>query len=222
MNFLDKETDAPGWKPKTYKADAWEQPTKEIESPEKHAEIPKSDFKVDGEKFKAALVSGLNAVIEKEPLITKYDTQVGDGDCGETLKNGATAILKRVESDKEFQQNLNDPVATLSVITEIVEDSMGGTSGGIYAIYLTSLVKNLQELKSADVSLVANALKNALYDGLFKYTKLAMVDVLLWILYNLLSISSPKLRISHCWSKLRKVAAKKLRTWKQNLDAHHM
>lgn len=171
LNFLDKETDAPGWKPKTYKADAWEQPTKEIESPEKHAEIPKSDFKVDGEKFKAALVSGLNAVIEKEPLITKYDTQVGDGDCGETLKNGATAILKRVESDKEFQQNLNDPVATLSVITEIVEDSMGGTSGGIYAIYLTSLVKNLQELKSADVSLVANALKNALYDGLFKYTK---------------------------------------------------
>lgn len=171
LAFLDKETDAPGWKPKAFKADAWEKPTNEIESPEKHAAIPKSDFKVDGELFKAALQSGLKAVIEKEPLITKYDTQVGDGDCGETLKNGAEAILKKLDTDKEFQQNLNDPVATLSVITEVVEDSMGGTSGGIYAIFLTSLVKNLQELDSSDVALIASALKNALYDGLFKYTK---------------------------------------------------
>ncbi|KAM9903629.1 hypothetical protein OXX79_003236 [Metschnikowia pulcherrima] len=48
---------------------------------------------------------------------------------------------------------------------------MGGTSGGIYAIFLTSLVKNLQESDSSDVASIASALKNALYDGLFKYTK---------------------------------------------------
>ncbi|OBA24527.1 dihydroxyacetone kinase [Metschnikowia bicuspidata var. bicuspidata NRRL YB-4993] len=171
LGFLDEETDAPGWKPKAFNADAWSQPTNEIESPEKHATIPKSDFEIDGKKFKGALEAGLKAVIEKEPLITKYDTQVGDGDCGETLKNGAEAILKKAACDKEFQENLNDPVATLSVITEIVEDSMGGTSGGIYAIYLTSLVKNLLDLKNMDIKLVAQALKTALYDGLFKYTK---------------------------------------------------
>lgn len=171
LALLDEETDAPGWKPKSFKAEAWAQTRNEIESPEKHAAIPKSDIKVDAHRFKAALQSGLNAVIEKEPLITRYDTQVGDGDCGETLKNGAEAILKRIESDEHLQKNLSDPVATLSVITEIVEDSMGGTSGGIYAIYLTSLVKNILDLKKADISQVSQAMKGALYDGLFKYTK---------------------------------------------------
>lgn len=171
LEFLDTETDAPGWKPKSFSADAWSRERKPVESPEAHAQIPKSGILLDAKAFEAGLRNAMARVIEKEPLITKYDTQVGDGDCGETLKNGATAILKHLDSDEEFKQNLADPVATLSVITEIVEDSMGGTSGGIYAIFLTSLVKHLQEAKSTDVALVATAMKGALYDGLFKYTK---------------------------------------------------
>jgi len=38
---------------------------------------------------KRALVSGLNKVIAVEPEVTKYDTLVGDGDCGIGLKRGA-------------------------------------------------------------------------------------------------------------------------------------
>ena len=35
-------------------------------------------------------VSGaLENVIRAEPTVTKYDTLVGDGDCGEALKRGA-------------------------------------------------------------------------------------------------------------------------------------
>ena len=36
----------------------------------------------------------LMAVIEAEPEVTKFDTVVGDGDCGDTLKRGAEGKLK--------------------------------------------------------------------------------------------------------------------------------
>lgn len=171
LSFLDAPTNAPGWKPKIYSAERWKSEQKDCDLPEHHEKIPTSDIKIDGQKFSDALRSAMAVLIEQEPLITKYDTQVGDGDCGETLKSGAEAILNALDSDKSFIANLDDPVATLSVITELVEDSMGGTSGGIYAIYLTSLVKNLQQLPNAEITSIANAMREALYEGLFKYTK---------------------------------------------------
>lgn len=172
LGFLDAPTDAPGWKPKIYSNKQWAKPEPEIkELPVAHDEYPKLDVKIDGAAFGKLLKSSMELLILKEPEITKYDTQVGDGDCGETLKNGAEGILKALSSDKRFQDNLGDLVATVSAITEIVEDKMGGTSGGIYAIYLTSFAKNLQQAKSIDVKLVAKAMSDALYEGLFKYTK---------------------------------------------------
>ncbi|KAF3991277.1 hypothetical protein FT663_01698 [Candidozyma haemuli var. vulneris] len=172
LRFLDAPTNAPGWKPKIYTPEQWQKPEPEIkESPVAHAEYPKSDAKIDAAAFSENLKNALHLLIKKEPEITKYDTQVGDGDCGETLKAGADAILEALSSNKEFQANLSDVVATVSAITEIVEDKMGGTSGGIYAIYLTSFAKNLQQAKSVDTKSVAKAMSDALYEGLFKYTK---------------------------------------------------
>lgn len=171
VQFLDTPTNAPGWKPKVYSATSWTSERKDVELPEAISQVPKSEIKIDGKKFGDALKNAMEFLIDKEPLITKYDTQVGDGDCGETLEQGANAVLRALDSDASFQEHLDDPVASLSVITELVEDSMGGTSGGIYAIYLTSLVKNLQEISNTEVSLVAKAMKEALYEGLFKYTK---------------------------------------------------
>lgn len=171
LSFLDTPTNAPGWKPKVYSAESWKSEQKDHDLPEHHDQVPTSKIQIDGQKFSDALRNAMAVLIDQEPLITKYDTQVGDGDCGETLKFGAEAILNALDSDKSFQDHLDDPVATLSVITELVEDSMGGTSGGIYAIYLTSLVKNLQELPNTEIKSIAGAMKEALYDGLFKYTK---------------------------------------------------
>jgi dihydroxyacetone kinase len=44
---------------------------------------------VDVTQAKEALISGLGRVIAAEPDVTKYDTLVGDGDCGIGLKRGA-------------------------------------------------------------------------------------------------------------------------------------
>lgn len=171
IQFLDTETSAPGWKPKVFSSESWSNPYSDNDTIAEHVLVPKSAIKVDSAVFERALRKAMQLVIEKEPLITKFDTQVGDGDCGETLKNGAESILKNLSDGSELKTHLADPVAALSIITELVEDSMGGTSGGIYAIYLTSLVKNLQEVKDTSISLVARAMKEALYEGLFKYTK---------------------------------------------------
>lgn len=171
LKFLDTDTDAPGWKPKSYEQGKWECFGVEENSSESHSELPTSEIKIDGQKFAKALKAAMINLIEQEPLITKYDTIIGDGDCGETLKDGANGILDALKNDQWLKSHLDDPIAVLSAITEIVEDKMGGTSGGIYAIYLTSLVKEFIQLKSITQSDVSRAMKNALYDGLFKYTK---------------------------------------------------
>lgn len=173
LSFLDAPTNAPGWKPKHFKPESWDKSehTQYVETPMKHENQVTSTLKIDGSFFASSLKNSLEKLLKEEPKITHYDTVVGDGDCGETLAAGANAILDALKSDSSFKSNLSDPVATLSKITEIVEDNMGGTSGGIYSIYLTALVKNLQKADQVDTKSVAQALYDALYDGLFKYTK---------------------------------------------------
>ncbi|KAF6062780.1 Dak1 domain family protein [Candida albicans] len=171
LKFLDTPTNAPGWKPKIYDSEIWDSQNKEIESPMKNETLTSSDLKIDGQKFESQLVNALKVLLDEEPKITRYDTVVGDGDCGQTLADGANSILKALKEDDDFKSNLNDPVYTLGKITEYVEDSMGGTSGGLYSIFLTALVKQLKQTKEISVQSVGDALYHALYDGLFKYTR---------------------------------------------------
>lgn len=171
LGFLDAETNAPGWKPKSFTPEQWDAQREYVESPMKEGTHVTSSLKIDGSVFEKKLVSALETLIEAEPKITHYDTVVGDGDCGETLVNGANGILKALKEDSDFKNSLDDPVAAVSRITEIVEDNMGGTSGGIYSIYLTALVQNLQKSEDVSVPALAKAFHSALYDGLFKYTK---------------------------------------------------
>lgn len=171
LKFLDVETDASGWKPNTYTPQAWAKLAPEVDSEQRHLRMPSSAHRIDTRKFSDGLTFGCRRLIEQEPLITKYDTLVGDGDCGETLKRGAEGILDSLTNDNSFTRHLADPVAGLCAITEIVEDCMGGTSGGLYAIYLTALCKELQTASEMSTQAVAGAMHRALYDGLFKYTK---------------------------------------------------
>ncbi len=173
VEYLDAPTNAPGWKPKSYDSTLWDSADDMFEkSPIKEDEEPvTSALRVDAKAFENNLVNALENLLRQEPKITEYDTKVGDGDCGETLAAGANSILKALKDDKSFRAHLDDPVATLTVITELVEGSMGGTSGGLYSIYLTGLVQSLQQTKEVSVESMAEAFRNALYDGLFKYTK---------------------------------------------------
>jgi triose/dihydroxyacetone kinase / FAD-AMP lyase (cyclizing) len=88
----------------------------------------------------------LKSVIAAEPEVTKYDTLVGDGDCGLCLKNSAEAVLAHIQ-----QQPLDaDAVVFVDKIARVVEHSMDGTSGALYAIFLNALAHGLREQASQD------------------------------------------------------------------------
>ncbi|KAI8657628.1 hypothetical protein NCS57_01141300 [Fusarium keratoplasticum] len=126
-----------------------------------------SDLKIDASSAQAALKRALEKVIAAEPEVTRYDTVVGDGDCGIGLKRGAEAILKHLE-ERPFT---GDIVVDLSSIVTVVENTMDGTSGALYAIFLNALVHALRDLAPGNASpeVWAKALKQS-SDALGRYT----------------------------------------------------
>ena len=76
--------------------------------------------------------------------MTRYDSVVGDGDCGIGLKRGAGAVLKVLPS-----LSSHDAMTTFAKIVPTVEQNMDGTSGALYAIFLNSLASNLRSQDSS-------------------------------------------------------------------------
>ena len=119
---------------------------------------------------RTALQGGLQAVIEAEPDVTKYDTVVGDGDCGIGLKRGAEAIMKLLGSSQTSETK--DAALFLDQIIGVVETSMDGTSGALYAIYLNALATGLRTQsgqQQATTQVWAQAAKQAM-QSMAKYT----------------------------------------------------
>ncbi|KAG0704151.1 DAK1 DegV-like protein [Suillus ampliporus] len=98
------------------------------------------------------------AVLVAEPDMTRFDTIVGDGDCGETFAGGAKAVLAALDSS-----NLNPaktaPAAFVSKVGGILEGSMGGTAGALFAIFFTAWSNALRSLSGpSSLSAALNAL----------------------------------------------------------------
>ncbi|KAF5677466.1 dihydroxyacetone kinase [Fusarium circinatum] len=83
-----------------------------------------------------ALVSGLRRLVKAEPEITRYDTVVGEGDCGIGLKTGAEAVLHHVMD----QPLVGSAALDLASILPKIENSMDRTSGALFAIFLNALL----------------------------------------------------------------------------------
>ncbi|KAF5345746.1 hypothetical protein D9758_011874 [Tetrapyrgos nigripes] len=97
---------------------------------------------VTPEKLRNIIKSGAEEVLGSEPDLTKWDTIVGDGDCGETCAAGATAVLKALD---EGLGKDGDLVSVLRELTEIVDDTCGGTLGAIYSIFLAALTAEVRK-----------------------------------------------------------------------------
>ncbi|OAA68753.1 dihydroxyacetone kinase [Niveomyces insectorum RCEF 264] len=105
--------------------------------------IPPSGLHVDPTVFRTALARGLTRVVDAEPEITQYDTVVGDGDCGTGMKRGAEALLEHLSSSATGLTG--DAVVDVANLVPVVERSMDGTSGALYAIFLNALVHALRQ-----------------------------------------------------------------------------
>lgn len=90
IQLLDYPCEATGWSAPIQKT-TWE--AKNAATRENGTgfgqSIKSSGLKTNGNAFNDALASGLRAIVAVEPEVTRYDTVVGDGDCGIGLKRGA-------------------------------------------------------------------------------------------------------------------------------------
>ncbi|KAK4870712.1 hypothetical protein LT330_005060 [Penicillium expansum] len=136
------------------------------------AEDIHSNLQLDPTVLQKALNSGLQRVIKAEAEVTRYDTIVGDGDCGIGLKRGAEAIQSLLANASP--PLTNDVVSTIARIVTVVENVMDGTSGAIYAIFLNALAHGLLAQNTSSPTTIttetwAKALRSSL-TALGKYT----------------------------------------------------
>ncbi|KAI0377307.1 glycerone kinase [Hypomontagnella monticulosa] len=136
------------------------------------------DLRIDPTVLDKMLRGACAQLIEAEPDLTKWDTVMGDGDCGETLKTGASCLIAALDSKNLAAQG--SVIAVLQELEEIVEGKMGGTLGGILGIFFVSMRTALEENISLAQSqglpqLWALAVRTAL-DNLRRYTPAKVGD----------------------------------------------
>jgi len=88
-------------------------------------------------------------------MLNKLDSGCGDGDCGSTLKRGASKLLKD-SLPSENAANLMDKVSA------VAEAEMGGSAGAMYSIFFASAASAMR--KEADEN-VAGVVADALVAG---------------------------------------------------------
>jgi triose/dihydroxyacetone kinase / FAD-AMP lyase (cyclizing) len=95
IQLLDYPCEATGWSAPIMK-ETWEaRNTKTREDvAASDQSIKPSKLTTDPTVFTNALTSAIEALISVEPEVTRYDTVVGDGDCGIGLKRGAEGMAK--------------------------------------------------------------------------------------------------------------------------------
>lgn len=102
-----------------------------------------TDLKIDPTLLEKMLRTACEAVDAAEPDLTKWDTIMGDGDCGLTLQTGARALLEALNSRQIAAKG--SVVEVLTELEDIVESKMGGTLGGILGIFFVSLRNAVEE-----------------------------------------------------------------------------
>ena len=83
-------------------------------------------------------------LIGLEDRLNQLDSGSGDGDCGSTLAAGARSI-----KDAMSTLSFSHPLALFQELASLAEN-MGGSSGGIYSILLTSAASAFQDRDKVD------------------------------------------------------------------------
>ena len=170
LEALDAPVNAIGW-PRCVSTETWETPyqTPTEKREDEEEETNPSNIRLSPENLKAVLTPALKKLIAAEAEVTKYDTVVGDGDCGLGLKRGAEATLNALD-----QIQSDDIMQAFAKISPTIETSMDGTSGALYAIFLNSLASNMRSLSpSSPVSVTTEMWAKALsmsIESLARYT----------------------------------------------------
>lgn len=134
-----------------------------------------------------ALTEACKRAIAAEPDITKFDIQMGDGDCGEAVESVCHSILAKLPNFHDM------PVFTmLDQLVDSVED-MGGSLGAILSILLTAFSAQLRGVWTSARVITATEVAESIgpaMDSLKQYTMArigdrTVMDVLIPFCYTL-------------------------------------
>ncbi|RAH67461.1 dihydroxyacetone kinase [Aspergillus aculeatinus CBS 121060] len=103
-----------------------------------------SRLKVDNRSLSAAITRACHKLVAAEEEIDRFDSLVGDGDCGSTLARTARAMLADMEKGGCVPPD-GDVVGSVEAIAKVVENNMDGTSGALYAIFLNAVGASLRD-----------------------------------------------------------------------------
>ncbi|KAK7959474.1 uncharacterized protein PG986_004328 [Apiospora aurea] len=132
------------------------------------------DLKVDPATLESMLRKACEAVVSAEPDLTKWDTVMGDGDCGETLKTGASCLAAALDSKKLAAEG--SVIEVLQELEEIVEGKMGGTLGGILGIFFVALRTAIEQ--NTDLALGSEGRAGAIGDRTVMDTLLPFAEAM--------------------------------------------
>jgi len=172
ISLLDEPANAPGWRwssgspPSILAATA-----KGGVAAEEIAAHTASFRAADPAAFIDAVKRACSSLIAEEPEITRMDNIAGDGDCGLTLKTGASAVLKEIDTGKISG---DDIVGSIITVSRVAEEQMGGTSGALYSIFFSGLAQGLQQNPSSSGIVTAEqwvASVSAALTKLYTYTR---------------------------------------------------
>uniref|UniRef100_A0A3P8UM53 Triokinase/FMN cyclase n=1 Tax=Cynoglossus semilaevis TaxID=244447 RepID=A0A3P8UM53_CYNSE len=83
-------------------------------------------------------------LLNKQEELNSLDRAAGDGDCGNTHAQAATAIQEWLQSHVVP----GCPGKLLSVLAGLVQEKMGGSSGALYSLFLTAAASHVTEGQS--------------------------------------------------------------------------
>lgn len=146
LKLLDSDTTASAWPRNGYREVQEASQASNDTADAKVSEATSQGPTVDPGRLERALRSACSAAIAAEPQITKWDIEMGDGDCGEAVVGMCEGILRKLDgglckSGKIFH--------ILDEIDEAVEE-IGGTLGAIIAISVAAYATNLRQAAAAE------------------------------------------------------------------------
>ncbi|XP_050731638.1 triokinase/FMN cyclase-like [Eriocheir sinensis] len=138
LALLDAPTSAPAWPAPCLAAAHAEDQVKfpDLNLTFSHEKI-EGGYKLEEAAHVQTLRRCLEAVVSRMPQHEKslnaLDAECGDGDCGSTFLQGVAGLSKKLPTLK-----MSHPGQVLTVLGEVAETNMGGSSGGIYSIFCTA------------------------------------------------------------------------------------
>ena len=164
QGFLDARTSTQ-WESAAGKQDIQKSPTTEskiFKTRTIRNVDPNEDLIIDSTLLEAIARNASSNLIAAEPNLTKWDTIMGDGDCGQTCTLFAKAMLSALDNGIAKTGSV---VLLLYEIESIIDNRMGGTLGGIFGIFFVSLTTHIRHNVGSvsGIQLWAKALAGALH-----------------------------------------------------------